>query len=42
MYIVITPQKIGQSYSNSVADYVAYLEKENEGMEHENQEHFSN
>ena len=40
MYIVITPQKLGQSYSNSVADYAAYLEKENEGLEHEKQEHF--
>lgn len=42
MYIVITPQKLGQSYSNSAADYVAYLEKENEGLEQENQEHFFN
>ncbi|MFS4493898.1 MobB family relaxase [Maribacter sp. 2308TA10-17] len=40
MYIAITPQKLGQSYSNSAADYVAYLEKENEGLEQENQEHF--
>lgn len=42
MYIAITPQKLGQSYSNSAADYVAYLEKENEGLEKENQEHFFN
>ncbi len=42
MYIAISPQKIGQSYSNSAADYVAYLEKENEGLEQENQEHFFN
>ena len=42
MYIAITPQKIGASYSNSVSDYVAYLEKENEGLELENQEHFFN
>jgi len=42
MYIAITPQKLGQSYSNSVADYVAYLGKENEGMEQDNQEHFFN
>ncbi|MRI00251.1 mobilization protein [Kriegella sp. EG-1] len=42
MYIAITPQKLGQSYSNSAADYVAYLEKENEGLEQENQEHFFN
>ncbi|MFS4493530.1 MobB family relaxase [Maribacter sp. 2308TA10-17] len=40
MYIAISPQKIGQSYSNSVSDYVAYLDKENEGLEPENQEHF--
>ncbi|WP_422082182.1 MobB family relaxase [Ulvibacterium sp.] len=40
MYITITPQKLGQGYSNSVADYVAYLEKENEGLDRENQEHF--
>lgn len=42
MYIAITAQKLGQSYSNSAADYVAYLEKENEGLEQENQEHFFN
>jgi len=42
MYIAITPQKLGQSYSNSAADYVAYLEKENEGLEQENREHFFN
>ncbi|GAB5476068.1 MAG: hypothetical protein Mars2KO_41670 [Maribacter sp.] len=42
MYITITPQKLGQSYSNSAADYVAYFEKENEGLEQENQEHFFN
>ena len=42
MYIAITPQKLGQSYSNSAGDYVAYLEKENEGLETENQEHFFN
>lgn len=42
MYIAITAQKLGQSYSNSVSDYVAYLEKENEGLEAENQEQFFN
>ncbi len=42
MYIAITPQKIGPTYSNSVADYVAYLEKENEGLEPGDQEHFFN
>ena len=40
MYIAKTPQKLGQSYSSSATDYVAYLEKENEGLEQENQEHF--
>jgi len=30
MYITITPQKLGGSYSQSVADYVDYLEKENQ------------
>jgi hypothetical protein len=33
MYITITPQKLGGSYSQSVADYVKYLEKENQGLE---------
>lgn len=30
MYIAISPQKTGATYQNSVSDYVAYLEKENE------------
>lgn len=30
MYVTITPQKLGTTYHNSVADLVAYLEKENE------------
>ncbi|WP_350292669.1 MobB family relaxase [uncultured Croceitalea sp.] len=42
MYITITPQKLGQTYSNSVTDYVDYLEKENEGLEPTDQEHFFN
>ncbi len=42
MYISITPQKLGQTYSNSVMDYVAYLEKENDGLEPQYQEHFFN
>lgn len=42
MYIAISPQKIGGQYSNSVTDYVAYLEKENEGLEVEDQEPFFN
>jgi len=40
MYISITAQKLGQSYSNSATDYVAYLEKENEGLEQNEQEYF--
>ncbi|WP_298487042.1 MobB family relaxase [uncultured Maribacter sp.] len=42
MYITITPQKLGGSYSQSVADYVAYLEKENQGLEQQDMEHFFN
>ena len=40
MYIAITPQKLGTGYSSSVSDYVAYLEKENESLDKENQEFF--
>lgn len=42
MYITITPQKLGGSYSQSVGDYVDYLEKENQGLEQEDMEHFFN
>lgn len=42
MYIAITPQKLDSGYSSSVSDYVAYLEKENESLEPENQEYFFN
>ncbi|GAA3515525.1 hypothetical protein GCM10022393_31820 [Aquimarina addita] len=42
MYITITPQKLGGSYSQSVGDYVGYLEKENQGLEQEEMEHFFN
>lgn len=42
MYITITAQKSGPNYSVSVADFVAYLEKENEGKNMEEQEHFFN
>jgi len=39
MYITITAQKLGANYSQSVADYVDYLEKENQlpdiGSDHE-------
>lgn len=43
MYITISPQKIGkgfETYNNSVQDYVAYLEKENQEREPEAQETF--
>ena len=42
MYITITPQKLGGSYSQSVSDYVDYLEKENQGLEQRDMEHFFN
>jgi Family of unknown function (DUF5712) len=42
MYITITPQKLGDSYSQSVADFVAYLEKENDGKSTEDMEPFFN
>jgi len=40
MYITITPQKLGGTYSQSSADFVGYLEKENRGLEQEQMEHF--
>jgi hypothetical protein len=42
MYITITPQKLGTNYSQSSADFVGYLEKENEGLAKEEMEHFFN
>jgi hypothetical protein len=42
MYISITPQKMGGNYSKSSADFVGYLEKENEGLEQRDMEHFFN
>ena len=44
MYITITPQKLGANYSQSAADYVDYLEKENQlpGIEEKDQELFFN
>ncbi len=42
MYITITPQKLGGNYSKSSAGFVDYLEKENQGMEVEEMEHFFN
>ena len=42
MYITITPQKSGNNYSQSSADFVGYLEKENQGLEQGAMEHFFN
>ncbi|WP_066223731.1 MobB family relaxase [Formosa haliotis] len=42
MYITITPQKLGNSYNSSVADFVSYLEKENEDKSLDEIEHFFN
>jgi len=42
MYITITPQKLGGNYSQSSGDFVGYLEKENQGLEQEEMEHFFN
>tara|TARA_B000000441_G_C21730581_1_gene345995 strand:- start:387 stop:719 length:333 start_codon:yes stop_codon:yes gene_type:complete len=42
MYITITPQKMGSNYSKSSADFVGYLEKENQGLEQQDMEHFFN
>ncbi len=44
MYITISPQKLGANYSKSAADYVDYLEKENQlpGIEEKDQELFFN
>ncbi len=40
MYITITKQITDGNYAQSVADYVAYLEKENEGKPIDEMEHF--
>ncbi|HUH47988.1 MAG TPA: MobB family relaxase [Arenibacter sp.] len=37
MYITISPQKLGGNYSKSSADFVAYLEKENQGLDRQDQ-----
>lgn len=42
MYITITPQNLEGSYSQSAVDFVDYLEKENQGLEQEDMEHFFN
>ena len=42
MYISITPQKMGGNFSKSSADFVGYLEKENQGLEQHEMEQFFN
>ena len=42
MYITITPQTLDANYSQSSADFVGYLEKENEGLKEAEMEHFFN
>ena len=42
MYITITPQKLTGNFRQSVADFVSYLEKENEELPSEKQEFFFN
>lgn len=42
MYITITAQKLGANFSQSAADFVAYLEKENEGKDIDEMEYFFN
>jgi hypothetical protein len=42
MYITVTAQKLGGNYSQSSTDFVDYLEKENQGLEQEDIEHFFN
>ncbi|WP_166966842.1 MobB family relaxase [Yeosuana marina] len=42
MYITITSQKMGGNFSKSSADFVGYLEKENQGLEQQDMEHFFN
>ncbi|WP_421810721.1 MobB family relaxase [Flagellimonas sp.] len=42
MYITITAQSLGQHFTQSAAGYVTYLEKENQGLELDEMEHFFN
>ena len=42
MYITITAQKLGKTYAQSSAGFAQYLEKENQGLEQNQQEHFFN
>ena len=42
MYITISPQKLGAAFSQSAGDFVAYLEKENQGKSPMDKEYFFN
>ncbi len=42
MYITITAQKLGGNYSQGSADFVDYLEKENQGLDPQDKEFFFN
>ena len=42
MHITITAEKLRGDYSQSAADFAEYLEKENQGLEQEDVEHFFN
>jgi len=42
MYVNITAQKLNGNYAKSVGDFVEYLEKENVGRLHVDQEYFFN
>lgn len=42
MYISISAQTLGSNFTQSVSDFVDYLEKENQGVVLEEQEHFFN
>lgn len=42
MYVTISPQKLSQNFSQSVKDFVSYLEKENEEKENSQKEMFFN
>lgn len=42
MYITITPQKLASTYAQSVADFVDYLEKENQDLDQNETEYFFN
>lgn len=42
MYITITAQKLDKTYTQSSSEFVEYLEKENQGLELDEMEHFFN